>query len=215
MYNLPYHKEKNSEIIRDFLSRFPFAFLTACTPDYQPVATQVPLFYEEDDGREYLRGHMMRNTDHHKALQANSKALAVFTAPHSYVSARWYSDPYTASTWNYMSVHVHGDIRFLEGEALEVMLQKTSLHFEDYDQQSPTVFDNLPADFKNRVMKAIVAFEIEISKLDNVFKLSQDRDYESYQNIIAELGKQGGDGQFIANEMRKRARELFPDDKSE
>lgn len=212
MYNLPYHKEKDSEVIREFLSRFPFAFLTACNPDSQPVATQVPLFYEANDGREYLRGHMMRNTDHHKAFKANSKALAVFTAPHSYVSARWYSDPYTASTWNYMSVHVRGDICFLEGEALEDMLQKTSLHFENYDRQSPTVFENLPDDFKRRVMKAIVAFEIEISKIDNVFKLSQDRDYDSYQNIITELKKQDFDGKFIAEEMQKRIGEVFSAD---
>ena len=64
-------------------------------------------------------------------------------------------------------------------------------------------------------MHAIVAFEIEISEMDNVFKLSQDRDFESYQNIIVELKQQGVDGQVIAAEMEKRTKEVFPDNKQD
>ena len=36
-------------------------------------------------------------------------------------------------------------------------------------------------------MHAIVAFEIEVTEMDNVFKLSQDRDEESYHNIKEKL----------------------------
>ena len=46
--------------------------------------------------------------------------------------------------------------------------------------------------------------------MDHVFKLSQDRDYESYINIIQKLQEQGFDGQVIAAEMQKRTHELFP-----
>jgi len=59
-------------------------------------------------------------------------------------------------------------------------------------------------------MKAIVAFQIEVTSLEHVFKLSQDRDAESYKNIKEKLTQQGGDGQLIANEMEKRTEELFP-----
>ncbi|NNF68054.1 MAG: FMN-binding negative transcriptional regulator [Gammaproteobacteria bacterium] len=211
MYKLPYHKENDPEVVRALMREFPFAFLTACDSMQRPVVTQVPLFYEESGDTTFLRGHMMRNTDHHKAFKHNSQALAVFTGRHSYVSATWYSNPNTASTWNYMSVHVRGELRFLEGDALEEMLRKTSLHFENNDHESPTVFDNLPDSFRRKVMKAIVAFEIEIAEIDNVFKLSQDRDFKSYQNIISELEKQGVDGDAIAQEMKKRIRKVFPD----
>ncbi|MBK7408555.1 MAG: hypothetical protein IPJ40_11150 [Saprospirales bacterium] len=87
----------------------------------------------------------------------------------------------------------------------------TTLHFEDQNQQSTTVFDNLPLAFKQRVMGAIVAFEIEVKEIDTVFKLSQDRDAESYHNIIRKLREQDEDGRVIAAEMEKRAKELFPD----
>jgi transcriptional regulator len=154
----------------------------------------------------------MRNTDHHKAFLHNENVLAVFTGPHTYVSAAWYSNPHLASTWNYMSVHAKGTIRFLDESGLEEVLQKTTLHFEGYDQQSPTVFDNLPSEFKQKTMKYIVAFEIEVTEMDNVFKLSQNRDAESYHNIIKELKNQGEDGRVIAAEMEKRREEVFPED---
>ena len=60
-------------------------------------------------------------------------------------------------------------------------------------------------------MKAIVAFEIEVTDINNVFKLSQDRDEQSYHNIIEKLKEKGEDGQVIAAEMEKRIKELFPD----
>ena len=68
MYNLPYHKEHNEQIIKEFIAQYPFAFLTACDAENRPVATQVPVFIEDIDGKRVLRGHIMKNTDHHKAF---------------------------------------------------------------------------------------------------------------------------------------------------
>lgn len=213
MYNLTYHKERSEQRIKEFMEQYPFAFLTGCDSENRPIATQLPVFVEEKDGKKLLRGHIMKNTDHHKAFLHNENVLAVFTGKHTYVSGSWYSNPHSASTWNYMSVHVKGIIRFLDDNALEDVLRMTSLHFESQDNHSPTVFDNLPLEFKQRVMHMIVAFEIEIMELDTVFKLSQDRDAESYQNIIKKLKEQDEDGRVIAAEMEKRTKELFPDDK--
>lgn len=213
MYDLPYHKERNAAVIKEFVDQHPFAFLTGCDSDNRPVATQVPVFIEEKDGRIVLRGHIMKTTDHYKAFLHNENVLVVFTGHHTYVSATWYSNPHLASTWNYMSVHVKGVIRFLDDAALEEVLRKTTLHFENYDHHSTTIFDNLPLDFRQKVMKAIVAFEIEVKEMDNVFKLSQDRDSQSYHNIIETLHRQGEDGQAIAAEMGKRTEQLFADDR--
>jgi transcriptional regulator len=214
MYDLPRHKERNPEVVRDFIGRYPFAFLTGCDAENTPVATQVPVFIEEDDGKKVLRGHIMKDTDHHRAFVHNKNVLVVFTGHHTYVSGTWYSNPYTPSTWNYMSVHVKGIIRFLDEPALEDVLRKTSLHFENFNQQSTTVFDNLPPAYMKKLMRAIVAFEIEISEIDTVFKLSQDRDAESYHNIREQLKRQDESGKVIAVEMEKRARDLFPDDEN-
>lgn len=212
MYNLPYHKEQNEQVIKEFIDEHPFAFLMGCNSESKPIATQVPVLMEERDGRKLLSGHIMKNTDHHKAFSQNENVLVVFTGNHAYVSGTWYSDPNLPSTWNYMSVHAKGIIRFLDDTGLEEVLRKTSLHFENYNHQSPTIFDNLPEDFKQKAMKEIVAFEIEVTELDNVFKLSQDRDAESYLKIIDKLKKQGEDGRVIAAEMEKRTKEVISED---
>ncbi|MBC8045941.1 MAG: FMN-binding negative transcriptional regulator [Fimbriimonadaceae bacterium] len=213
MYDLPYHKEKNEQVIKEFISRYPFAFLSGSDSENKPVATQVPVFIEEHEGKKILRGHIMKNTDHHKAFLHNNNVLVVFTGHHIYVSGKWYSNPHTPSTWNYMSVHAKGIIKFLDDAALVDALRMTTLHFENYDQQSATIYDNLPSDYTQKLMKAIVAFEIEVKEMDTVFKLSQDRDAKSYDNIIKQLKEQGEDGQVIAAEMEKRTKQVFPDDK--
>ena len=141
MYDLPYHKENDPQVIQAFVDEHPFAFLTGVDVDSRPVATQVPVFIEDKDGRKIMRGHIMKHNDHHKAFLHNPNVLVVFTGHHTYVSATWYSNPYLASTWNYMSVHVKGIIRFLDDAALDDVLRKTTLHFENYNPESTTVFE--------------------------------------------------------------------------
>jgi len=209
MYDLPYYKEEDQQVILKFIHEHPFAFLAGCDEHHKPVATQVPVFIEERDGVYFLTGHIMRQTDHHKALEKNPEVLAVFTGPHTYVSATWYSNPRQASTFNYMSVHAKGKIKFLDEEGLVTVLKKLTRHFEKNNTQSTTIFDNLTAEYKQPLMKAIVAFEIEVESIEHVFKLSQDRDEASYHNIIAKLSEQGGDGKLIADIMKERAGKVF------
>jgi len=210
MYDLPHHKEKNHQEVIQFMKDHPFVFITGSDSANKPVATQIPVFIDEKDGKYFLTGHIMRNTDHHKAFEQNKNVLAVFTGPHTYVSATWYTKP-VGSTWNYMSVHAHGTIRFGDTDELRSILQRLTLHYENGNAASTTVFDNLPAEYTERMMKAIVPFEIEINDLQHVFKLSQDRDKESYENIIMQLEKQDAAGKYIAGKMRERKSQLFKD----
>ncbi len=210
MYNLPHHKGINQEDVIQFMKDHPFVFLTGSDAAQHPVATQVPVFIDEIDGKYFLTGHIMRNTDHHKAFEQNKNVLAVFTGPHKYVSATWYTKP-VGSTWNYMSVHAHGAIRFGDTDELRSILQRLTLHYENGNAASTTVFDNLPAEYTERMMKAIVPFEVAITDLQHVFKLSQDRDEKSYDTIITELEKQDEAAKYIAGQMRARRSQLFKD----
>ncbi|MBL0051868.1 MAG: FMN-binding negative transcriptional regulator [Bacteroidetes bacterium] len=161
MYDLPHHKEKNEKVIKEFIAKYPFAFLTGSNSENKPVATQLPVFIEETNGRKILRGHIMKNTENHRAFVQNENVLAVFTGHNIYVSGTWYSNPYTPSTWNYMSVHAKGIIRFLDDDGLIDALRMTTLYFENNNPLSTTIYDNLPGEYTQRLMKAIMAFEIE------------------------------------------------------
>ena len=211
MYNFSYFKEKDRQTILEFLEQNPFAFLTGSFLSGGQVATQIPMIAEERNGELFLQGHFMRNTDHHKAFIENPNALLVFTGPSCYVSASWYSNPQIGSTWNYMSVHIGGQIKFMSGDELIQFMRKLTLKFERGNTQSPTIYDQLPDHFLDKMMPAIAGFEIKAEKLENVFKLSQNRDEVSYLNIISKLEEQGGAGALIASEMKKRKAALFPE----
>lgn len=188
----------------------PFAFLTGSTLSGTPVATQIPILIEEREGELFLQGHIMRNTDHHKAFVENPNVLLVFTGPSTYVSASWYSNPRIGSTWNYMSAHVHGKINFMSEVELIQFMRKLTLKFEKENAHSPAIYDNLPDEFLGKMMPAIAGFVINADRVENVFKLSQNRDEKSYLNIISKLQQQGGNSALIALEMQKRHAELFP-----
>lgn len=207
MYSLPYFKEKDEKLVKEFIRKNPFAMLIGCV-DQNPVATQVPLLIHESEGKMFLKGHIMKNTDHHKAFQSNPNSLCVFTGAHTYVSASWYSNPQTASTWNYISVHARGKIKFLDEQQLIGILKETTGHFEN-NPYSKASFDQLNEEYVQKLVKAIIGFEIEVDQIDNVFKLSQNRDEESYQNIIRELEKQDPQAREIAEEMKTRFKGHF------
>jgi transcriptional regulator len=212
MYSLPYFKEQEQETVLRFIKENPFAFLCGCDAANKPVATQVPVFIDEKEGKLFLSGHIMKNTDHHKAFLHNPNVLAVFSGAHTYVSASWYSDKKQASTWNYISVHARGVLKFLDHQALLDVLKRTTNHFEN-NPYSGSNFEDLPAEYVERLAKAIIAFEVEVQQVDNVFKLSQNRDEKSYHNIIGKLESQNADGKKIADEMGKRTSQLFKEGK--
>ncbi len=211
MYNYPHYKEHDKEKIVEFMHQHPFVTLIGCDKNYRIETTQIPVLIEERNGKIFITGHIAKKSDHEKAFEQNSSVMALFTGPHTYISGTWYSsNPQQVSTWNYISIYARGQIIFLDENALITHLKKLSLHFEEGNTASSTIYDNLPPEYLGKLIKAIVAFEIEVTELENVYKLSQNRDEKSYHNIIEKLEQQGSDGKYIAEEMRKRISKLFP-----
>ena len=110
-----------------------------------------------------------------------------------------------------MSVHAKGTIRLGDMDELIAILKRLTLHYENNNVASSTVFDNLPEEYRNRLMKAIIAFEVEIASIDHVFKLSQNRDEKSYDNIIARLKQDNGDAKTLAEIMENRKSKVYPE----
>jgi transcriptional regulator len=208
MYSLPYFKEEDKEEVLRFMHAHTFVMLCGCDRDGKPVVTQVPVLIREIDGQLFLEGHVMKNTDHHKAFVQNPNALAVFIGAHTYVSASWYSNPVQASTWNYQSVHVRGKLRFLEEGDLRRILEETTSKYEQ-NQQSPALFKHLTDDYVNRLIKSIVGFEMKVDTIENVFKLSQNRDEKSFHSIMDKLNERDSDARKIASEMERIRPGLF------
>ena len=202
MYNISYFKEKDKQEIIAFMKEHAFAMVTGVGGDY-PAATQLPLETEEKNGKIFLKGHLMKKTDHHIAFEKNNNVLVLFTGPHCYVSAAWYENPHTASTWNYMTVHARGKISFTDDDGTYQAIKTVTNKYEGTETKA--TFNNMPAEYVKSLLKAIVGFSIEVESLENVFKLSQNKTKEEQQNIIEQLIKRDGkDDSLITMEMEKR-----------
>ncbi len=208
MYNLPYFREKDESELDTFIRKYSFATICGSGPDGSPVATQVPLLIRKTEDGYRLLGHIMKQTDHHLAFTKNPAVLVLFTGPHCYISASWYTDPKHASTWNYMTVQMKGILHFLPEAQLIEILRETTAHYEN-DPGSPSLYDDLPEEYTGRLLNAIHAFEVEVSEVNHVFKLSQNRDEASYAKIISRLESGEPEAQAIAIEMKKRKNQLF------
>lgn len=208
MYKMPEFKEHDEQLVVEFMKANSFITLIG-NDGTTSVATQVPVLFAERDDKIVLRGHIMRKTDHHLAFEKNPEALVLFTGPHCYVSASWYAERHTGSTWNYMTVHARGTMHFLDGKDTHQIIVDLTHKYEG-GRELPELVENMPEEYVSSMVKAIVGFEIPLDSIYPLFKLSQNRTDESYQTIVKELKATGRhDENEIAKELIKRRPNLF------
>ena len=209
MYDIPYFKSADYKEMFEFMQAHPFITLCGCDADNNPVATHIPVLIEERDKKIFLRAHVMRKQRHTVAFDQNPSVLAIFSGVHTYVSASWYEQEATASTWNYQAVHAKGVLSWKDENFLYALLTRLTEKFEN-NPRSPSLVPKLDKDYVNNMMKAIVAFEIEVTSIEHVFKLSQNRNEKSYENIMQHL-QQGDEGaKAVAAIMKERQDRVFP-----
>ncbi len=180
----------------DVIRAYPFAPIITGT-----TASHVPFLLDAERGPSgTLVGHVAAANTHHADLTGSGgPALVVFTGPHAYVSPTWYDTQPAVPTWNYCVVHAVGSARLLDDEATRRYLARLAAHFD-----SSWRFEALPADYQAKMVRGIVAFELEISRLEGKAKLSQNRSATDRQNVIAALEASAAPGDVeVARWMRR------------
>ena len=188
MYIPEYFRVRDHEDAIKFMRANPFAILIS-SADAGPFATHLPLFVRTEKGDEkiVLRGHVAKANPHWRYLEQQPQCLTIFHGPHSYISPSNYTARESVPTWNYGAVHLYGSAKvFSSPEALQGVLHELIQTFEPaYASQ----WASLDAGFRERMLKQIVGFEIEVTKMEAKFKLGQNRAREDQENMIASLEK--------------------------
>jgi transcriptional regulator len=201
MYVPSAFRQTDRPAIFEHLFSYPFATLITAGRD-GPEANHVPLIATPD--QKLLRGHLARENPQVADLAAGQQALAIFHGPHGYVSPSVYVEPKpSVPTWNYAVVHVRGRARTVGTPELRAILDEMVSRFER--PGSPWKLDPDP-EFQDRMLGAIVGFEIAIEVVDAKWKLSQNRSPEDRQAVISWLlaKEEGGDSsnRALANAMQ-------------
>ncbi|GAE34060.1 FMN-binding negative transcriptional regulator [Halalkalibacter akibai] len=148
-----------------------------------PFATHLPLILNKENT--YLYGHFARPNPQWKDIE-NQTVLAVFHGPHCYISPSWYETNQAVPTWNYVTVHVYGEVELLKDEIeLKESLHEMVLKYEDPD--SSYRLQDVDAGFLSGMKKGIQGFKIKINKIEGKAKLSQNHSLQRQELVINQL----------------------------
>lgn len=202
MYVNPINRWEDEPEIISFIQKNAFATLIS-QGNGRPLATHLPFVLDQNKaGETIISGHIAKANSQWKAIPEQGEVLVIFQGPHAYISSSWY-DHENVPTWNYLSVHVYGKIRIIEGEELLKHLKKLVDTYESGRPNQVSV-EGMNKGYLESQIRALVGFEIQITEVQASAKLSQNRDQTNFENIITELSKSDLDlDQKVAEEMRK------------
>ncbi len=183
-----------------FMKQFSFATIITAKDSF-PIATHLPFLVTTTEDNIILTSHFAKANEHWQDIE-NNKILVIFSEPHAYISTKNYDKELNVPTWNYISIHAYGQGKLItETEKTFEILEATIDNYEtSYRQQ----WDNFPDDYKLKMSKGIVAFEILITDLQAKKKLSQNRTDTEKNKIIETLSKSNDTNEkLIADYMKK------------
>lgn len=202
MYIPPSFLVTDSATMHDFMQSHSFATLVS-QAGAEPLASHLPLLVDRDVGTHgRLIGHMARANSHWQSA-AGQRVLAIFHGPHAYVSPGWMESQNVVPTWNYVTVHAYGSLRLIEDrDRLRDIVQRMVETYEA-SRSSPWSMSQPESEFIDKLLAAIVGFEINIDRLEGKWKLNQNHPVERREQIIRGLLETGRpDEQQVAELMR-------------
>lgn len=149
-------------------------------------ATPLPLL--ADPAGAVLRGHVARANGHWRSLDG-ADAIVVMSIADHYVSPSWYpskrDEPRVVPTWNYDAVHLVGTVTVHhDPEWLLELVTALTDHHEGGRDPAWHVSD-APADFIDKMVRAVVGVEMRVTGIEGKAKRSQNRSTQD-QLAVAE-----------------------------
>jgi transcriptional regulator len=186
MYIPKHFREDDLDTVHNLIRTYSFATLIT-QHEGVPFATHLPFILDSKRGPNgTLLAHMARANPQWHDFVSEQEVLVIFQGPHAYISPSWYEVELSVPTWNYAVVHAYGIPRLIEdGEELYKLL-KILIETHEAQVEKPWPFQ-LPNDYLQKMMRGIVGFEIEITRIEGKFKMSQNRTESERENVIAAL----------------------------
>jgi len=187
MYSPPYNRVADRAELIAFMRAHNFPVLVTGTGG-NLRASHLPALVQDQGEQLVLDMHMARANAQWRDF-GEAEALVVFTGPHAYISPRWYEETERVPTWNYAAVHAYGVPRVIDDRAAKHASQRRLV--AALDPQWLAKFDALRPEYVERMLGAIVNFQIAVTRLETRWKLSQNRGRREMELIAAALEESG------------------------
>ena len=198
----PFHEE-DKERLHALMRQNEFAMFVTVR-DGLPFVTHLPVRLDTGHGEwGTLRAHLARANPQWEQFGDGREALVIFQGPHAYVSPSWYAHHPAVPTWNYAVVHAWGTPRLLGEQETAAVLREITDAYEGGPGAAWT-FAGLPEEYREKMARGVVGFEMPIARMEGKFKLSQNRPVEDQARVAAALCQGGAVAQETARLMRER-----------
>ncbi len=194
----------DSRVLAEFIASNSFATLISSVQG-SFFATHLPLILDQSQSSQgALLGHVARANRHWHAFDGQQEALAIFHGPHAYISPSWYTSSSPAvPTWNYAVVHVYGVPRVVDDEQWlsDFVDRLVTIYEADKPQPWPGI---LPTDLRASLLKAIVGFTMDITRVEGKFKLGQNRSLDDQRAMVHHLEAQADPVAQVLGKLTKK-----------
>jgi transcriptional regulator len=170
------------------------------------AASHLPLHLRSTSDGWVLEGHLARANPHWQAMDGTEEFLVVFSGPHGYVSPTWYGTRPAVPTWNYAVIHAHGKPRVRPDDAdfCRRVLGELVRRYEA--GPGGWRLEDQPDGFIDKLLPAIVGFEMSVERVEAKFKLGQNRSAEDRAATVAGLERVASpEAAALADLMRRLA----------
>jgi len=202
MYIPAHFREDDLATLQALMREYSFATLVSTKDESVPIATPLP-FLLESEPAPYgtLKAHMALGNPQWRTFRQDREVLVLFQGPHAYITPSWYEETLSVPTWNYATVHAYGIPRVVEDSATLYELLKTLIQTHEAQFAEPWPFEQLPSDYVEKMMKGVVGFSIEITRLEGKFKMSQNRTPRERARVAEELCKSQDPSRVVVGEL--------------
>jgi len=178
----------------------PLATLVSVN-DGAPSFTHLPLEVEESAAGLRLLGHVAHANPHWSQWRDEEEVTAIFHGPNAYVAPAWYAARAAVPTWNYIVVQARGRIHVTHDSAAKELILKTLI--ERHDPPYRAQWDELGAEFREKMKRGVVGLTIAVEELEGKFKLSQNRSAEDRAAVRAAHARGDAQARLLADWMQR------------
>lgn len=197
MYQPPHFREDSLAVQHALMRAHPLGLLVTLG-SAGLVANPVPFVLDAAASAcGTLRAHLSRANPQWQDFDASQEALVVFQGPETYITPSWYAAKRehgkVVPTWNYAIVQAYGRMRVIDDPDWLLQQITAMTDAQEGAQPEPWAVSDAPAPFVTAQLKGIVGVEIEITRIEGKWKVSQNRSEADRLGVAAGLRRSQDD----------------------